>query len=134
VPLLERQRRRPTPAAAALAAVVLVLIGVFAALVADVVHVRRPIDDRLERSFATAAPGAGGVRTVDRSTGCTKTTVGKYDCHVVVRPRRRGGPAETILYRVLRTENGCWTGLPAYPPDAISRFRPLGGCERQAGG
>jgi hypothetical protein len=109
------------------AATAVALICVFGALALSVVDARRPFDGRVERSFDATAPSLGGITTVARSRGCTKTSVDFYDCVAEIR-QRRGPQSESVYYRLLLQDDGCWNAEVLAPADAISRFGMLHGC------
>src|SRR5437764_1533209 len=90
----------------AVAAGVVVLVGVFAAIAASVVHVRRPLDAQASRSFEATLPRLlNRVRV--RPSGCTKRAVDVYFCSAEVRlPRHRSGV--TVLWRMALADDGCW--------------------------
>jgi hypothetical protein len=129
--LLERQKLRPSRAAVAVAAAALVLVGIFAALAVSVVHVREPLDGRVGRSFRAVAPSLGGITTVASSRACVKTSVDWYYCDVEVRGRRAVSGGETVYYRMLLQDDGCWNAAVVRPASARESFPRLHGCVKR---
>jgi hypothetical protein len=124
--LLERHKR-PGRAASAIAAAVVALVCVFAALAVSVVDARKPLDGQVARSFRAVAPALGGITTVARSPGCTKTSVDWYYCPVEVRGRRSKS-GETVYYQMLLQDDGCWNAAVLRPIAAKQRYPALHGC------
>jgi hypothetical protein len=117
----------------AVAGVVIVMICVSAALTVSVVDARRPLDERVSRSFdATLARTPHRAASVS-SHGCVKTRVGFYYCPVGVHARLNGRDL-TVGYTLDLRGDLCWTAKtipPFQPPDAaLARLRlgPLDGC------
>jgi hypothetical protein len=118
----------------AAAAAVLASVCVFAAIAVSVVNARRPLDERVAKSFgSTASQLTRGGATV-APHGCRKQRVDFYDCSAVVSARRQLRSV-TLRYRLWLRADQCWsaTRLPPFPSAADSRrlrlrVDPLEGC------
>lgn len=130
-----RQRNvRVVNRTAIVAVVCLALLAGFAAIALSVVNVRRPLDAKLTRSFASVASRTGGTRAVVSASACQKESVAFFDCSANVAQRGRGASVY-VAYHVWLDDDGCWDTKrrtrrpqPAALGPLRARFYALRGC------
>jgi hypothetical protein len=108
----------------AVAAAVVVLVGMFAAVAASVVHVRDPLDQQASKSFDATVFG-DARKPVLQPRGCTKERVDVYRCSADARLRR--GQDVSLHWRLWLSDDGCWFAVPSppWPPyGPLSKVRP----------
>jgi hypothetical protein len=116
----------------AIAVAVVVLLGVFAAVAASVVHVRRPLDARVSTSFDRVMAGVQAKAEI-RPDGCRKARIYFYRCDADMRVRR--SLPVTVHWWLQMRDDGCWRAvvITPYPPPKVqaalnTRLRGLTGC------
>ena len=92
---------------------VAILACVFAAIAVSVVDARRPFDERVPRSFASALSSAQPGAVV-LPASCRKERVDFYDCSA---PVRRSGRRTSVAlrYRVSLRGDLCWSAVRLSP-------------------
>jgi hypothetical protein len=92
---------------------VVAIIAFFAVLTVGVVDARRPLDERVSKSFDRSISALEVAPVRVQPGGCTKERLYFYLCSALLHQRRL--PSVDVRWRLFLRDDGCWRTIATVP-------------------